>query len=70
MARVLTENQCMLVGYLAEIGCKRSTIVRILPNTWGEDKTIKMLEFCRDNPKATEEELLKRSYEISLENQE
>lgn len=70
MARVLSKNQVLLKGYLKEVGCKMSTMVRIISETWDEDKTIKMLEFCRDNPKATEEELLKRSYEISLENQE
>ena len=65
MARVLTENQRMLTGYLAAVGCKRSTIVRIISETWEADKTIKMLEFCRANPNATEAELLKTSYEIS-----
>ena len=64
MARVLTENQVLLKGYLKEVGCKMSTIVRIISQTWEEDSTIKMLEFCRDNPNATEEELLKASLQI------
>lgn len=57
MAKVMTENQRMLTGYLAAVGCKKSTIVKIISETWEADKTIKMLEFCRDNPNASEEEL-------------
>jgi hypothetical protein len=41
-----------------------STIVRIISETWDVDKTIKMLEFCRDNPNASEEELLNASVQI------
>ena len=67
MARVLTKNQCMLAGYLAAVGCKRSTIVSIIPKVWEADKTIKMLEFCRDHPNATEKELLEASFQIFVQ---
>ena len=67
MARVLTENQVLLKWYLKEVGCKMSTIVRIISETWDEDKTIKMLEFCRDNPNASEEELSNAALRISLD---
>ena len=69
MARVLTENQRMLTGYLAAVGCKMSTIVRIISETWEADDTIKMLEFCRDNPNATEEQLSGMSSKIYWESE-
>ena len=69
MARVLTENQRMLTGYLAAVGCKTATIVRIISETWEADDTIKMLEFCRDNPNATEEQLSGMSSKIYWESE-
>ena len=44
-----------------------STIVRIISETWDVDKTIKMLEFCRDNPNASEEELSNAALRNSLD---
>lgn len=67
MARVLTENQRMLTGYLIAVGCKMSTVVRIISETWEPWQTIKMLEYCRDNPSATEEELSAMSLKIYLD---
>ena len=67
MARVMTENQRMLTGYLIAVGCKKSTTVRIISQVWEADKTIKMLEFCRDNPNASEEELSNVALSISLD---
>lgn len=67
MARVLTENQRMLTGYLIAVGCKKSTTVRIISQVWEPDKTIKMLEFCRDNPNATEEELSNAASKIDCD---
>ena len=43
------------------------TIIRIISETWEADKTIKMLEFCRDNPNATEAQLSGMSSKISSE---
>ena len=68
MAKVLTENQVLLKGYLKEIGCSMATIVKVIFDTWGEDNTIKMLEFCRDNPNATEAELSEMSSRIYSQN--
>ncbi|MBO5452736.1 MAG: hypothetical protein J6A69_02090 [Clostridia bacterium] len=65
MEKVLTENQRMLAGYLVAVGCSRATATRIIFNTWEPDQTIKMLEFCHDNPNATEAQLLEMSSKIS-----
>ena len=66
MARVLTENQSGMIGYLTAVGCDKGTVFKILFNVWDEMATIEMLEFCRDNRNATPAELLKKSSEISL----
>ena len=66
MGRVLSENQEMLLGYLLEIGCKKSVAVGILFDVWEPEETIEMLEFCRDNHrKATEKEFAIAAKEIS-----
>ena len=66
MARVLTENQSGMIGYLTAVGCDKGTVFKILFNVWDEMATIEMLEFCRDNQNASPAELLKKSSEISL----
>ena len=64
MAEVLTENQRMLTGYLAAVGCSRVAVLYIVMELWDEEAVIRMLEFCRDNPKATEAELLEACSKI------
>ena len=58
MARVMSDNQVILAKYLLTVGCTPSEMIEITYSVWEEDKTIKMLEFCRDNPIASPDELL------------
>jgi len=61
---ILTENQTLLTGYLAAIGCQTEAILHIIMKLWYEEPVIAMLKFCRDNPKASQAQLLKASSEI------
>ncbi len=69
MARVLSEYRETLIGYLAAIGCKKSTIWQItMIDLEKEEAILDMLQFCKENhPNLTEEKLLEKSHEISLE---
>ena len=70
MAEVLTENQRMLAGYLAAVGCDTGAIFKIIGELWDEDAVIEMLEFCRDNPDASQAQLLEASSKIYLKYKE
>ena len=65
----MTENQKMLARYLKAVGCDAASIVRIIEQTWEEDKTIAMLEFCRDNPDASPAELFAMSSTIASQDE-
>ena len=69
MARVLSEYRELLMSYLSVIGCKKSTIWQItMIDLEKEEAILDMLQFCKENhPNLTEEKLLEKSYEISLE---
>ena len=67
MGNGLSENQKMLLGYLLEIGCRKSVAIGIVFDVWEVEETIEMLEFCRDNHgKATEKQLAIAAKEISI----
>lgn len=63
----MSENRRILTRYLAAVGCDIGTAFTIVMNLWPEYATIKMLQFCKDNPKATPEELLEMSLKIYSE---
>ena len=67
MARVLSEYRKTLIGYLAAIGCKDSTIWQItMIDLEREEAILDMLQFCKENhPNLSEARLLEMSYEIS-----
>ena len=65
MENVLTVNQRLLTRYLAAVGCKKSSTLKMIFELWDEEPVLEMFEFCRDHPNATENELLKASSEIS-----
>ena len=65
MPKVLTENQSLLARYLFAIGFNLGMVSRVLTDTWDEDATIDMLEFCHDNPDASQAQLLEMSSKIS-----
>ena len=67
---VLTKNQTMLAGYLAAVGCSKGTVFSIIGELWDEEAVIEMLEFCRDNPDASQVELLEMSSRIYLKYKE
>ena len=60
MARVISEEREGLTGYLAAIGCKDSTIWRIVMlDLEREEAVLEMLQFCKENhPNLSEAELL------------
>lgn len=59
MARVLTENQMLLGEYLVAVGCEMGAVIKIISMLWdNEDGVIRMLEFCRDNPNAKQEQFV------------
>ena len=64
MAKVLTENQELLAGYLTAIGCDKGAVFRIVFNVWEEEATLEMLEFCRKNHPADKAQLLEMSSKI------
>ena len=65
MARVLTENQVLLTGYLFEIGCETGAVFKMVLELWDEEAVLEMLEFCHDNPDASQAKLLQMSSKIS-----
>ena len=65
MAGVLTENQVLLTGYLAAVGCEKIAVLLMVTELRGEEAVEEMLEFCASNPDATQQQLLKASSEIS-----
>lgn len=64
---ILSENRELLVGYLAAIGCARSTIWRIVMlDLEREEAILEMLQFCKENhPNLSEAKLLEMSSKIS-----
>lgn len=65
MARVLTENQVLLTGYLFEIGCNTGAVFKMILELWDEEAVVEMLEFCHDNPDASQAQLLEMSSKTS-----
>ena len=65
MAKVLTENQELLAGYLTAIGCDKGAVFKMVLDLWEEEAVIEMLEFCRDNHPASQAQLLEMSSKIS-----
>ena len=59
-----TENQRILIRYLAAVGCDKGTVFKIVLELWDEDAVMEMLMFCKDNPDASQEELLEMSSKI------
>ena len=72
MEKVLSKYRRLLMRYLRTIGCKKSTIWQItMIDLEKEEAILDMLQFCKENhPNLTEEKLLEKSYEISLEYRE
>ena len=65
----MTKNQKMLARYLKAVGCNMRTVCAIVFNVWEEEQTIKMLEFCRDNPDASPAELFAMSSTIASQDE-
>ena len=65
MEEVLTENQDLLAGYLAAVGCEDLAVILMITELWDEDAVLEMLEFCKNHPDASQAQLLKASSEIS-----
>ncbi len=61
-----SDNKDLLRNYLIEIGCDKMAVAVITMRLWNENAVNEMLEFCRDHPDATENELLQASDDISL----
>ena len=70
MRRVTTENQGMLAGYLAAVGCQTEAVLLMVAELWDEKATIEMLEFCANHPNASQAELLEASAKISAKYEE
>lgn len=64
MARVLTENQMLLTEYLAAVGCQTEAVLCIMVRLLQEEETLEMLEFCKNNPSANQEQLLSAASKI------
>ena len=60
----------MLAGYLAAVGCQTEAVLLMVAELWDERATIEMLEFCADNPKASQAQLLEASSKISSKYEE
>ena len=65
MARALTENQMLLAKYLTAIGCEMVVVLDILLELWDEGAVLEMLEFCKNNPNASQAQVMKASSEIA-----
>ena len=65
MAKILTENQRILTRYLAAVGCERVAVMLMITELWDKRATLEMLEFCSNNPDASQAQLLKMSSQIS-----
>ncbi len=65
MSNVLTENQKLLARYLTAVDCEKIAVILMITELWDEDAVLEMLEFCRDNPNASQAQLLKASSAIS-----
>lgn len=63
---VLSEERRLLIRYLAEIGCKTSTIWKITMMDLEEEiQVLKMLQFIKEHhPNLSEAQILKMSSEI------
>ncbi len=60
MSEVLTENQKILIRYLAAIGCSKAVVFRIIGDLWYDPAVREMLQFCKENHPPSQEELLKQ----------
>ena len=65
MAEIFTENQKLLIRYLAAVGCDKLAGLVIITELWEEEAVLEMLEYCRNNPDASQAQLLKASSKIS-----
>ena len=65
MGKVLTENQELLTSYLAAVGCEPLAVLVMIMDLWDEMAVLEMLEYCRNNPNASQAQLLKASSKIS-----
>ena len=65
MSNVLTKNQRLLARYLTAVGCEKIAVILMITELWDEDAVLEMLEFCRNNPNASQAQLLKVSSVIS-----
>ncbi|MBQ9986457.1 MAG: hypothetical protein IJP38_09145 [Oscillospiraceae bacterium] len=65
MEEIFTPNQELLIHHLVAVGCDLGRVLRIVYEVWEEHEVIQMLEFCRDNPQASPQELLSASLKIS-----
>jgi len=65
MSKVLTENQMLLTRYLRAVGCEKLAVIVMILELWDEDAVLEMLEFCKNNPDASQAQLLQASSEIS-----
>lgn len=65
MEEVMTDNQRLLTRYLAAVGCEKGVVFSIVLELWDEDEVIEMLQYCKENPNASQTQLLRMSSEIS-----
>ena len=69
MENILSENRRLLTRYLSAVGCNPRTVFRIV-TPLDEEQVIEMLEFCHDNPNASEAELYGMSLTICTESKD
>ena len=64
---ILPENLKLLIKYLLAIGCPKSVVYIVTANLRNEVSILHMLQFCKEHPDASPEEIIKASSKISSE---